>query len=161
VASAHADAWVEQNTPGNNKGFDTTLKVKSQGAADNFRAYVAFSLPASLPARCVLTNATLRVFAGSWTPGRTLSAVAVDAPWTEAGVTWANQPAATGGLASTTSGAGYREWDVTASIRPAVAGEPHHGFVIRDAVESALGAEQSFFSRELNFPPQLVLHFAG
>jgi hypothetical protein len=156
---ATADAWIEQNSSSSNKGSDSILKVKSQGPTDNFRALVTFALP-SLPTDCVLGSATLRMFAASASSGRTIDAIRLNGPWTENGVTWSNQPHTDGAAASTTSGTGSREWNVTPHVE-AMYGGTNHGFLIRDAAEAGSGSEQQFHSREKgDQPPQLVLNFA-
>ena len=70
-----------QSAPANNSGTDASLKVASK-PGDNARALVRFDLPA-IPAGCQVTNAQLRLFAGSATHGRTLQALRVAAAWTE------------------------------------------------------------------------------
>ena len=157
---AQADAWVEQNSPTNNKGTDSILKVKSQGGSDNFRTLVRFTLPATLPTGCVVQSATLRLYIPSGTPGRTLQALRLTGNWSEMGVTWGNQPGTTGAAATTPSGSGYREWSVTAQVQAMLDAAAPHGFLIRDASEGGSGAEQQFHSREHNEnPPQLVIQF--
>ena len=84
-------------------------------------------------------------------------------------MTWQNQPAAPATPATTTSGDGYREWDVTDHAEDIIAGAaPDHGWLVRDATEGdLLGAEQWFTSRHLILEPprtqspQLVLRFDG
>jgi eukaryotic-like serine/threonine-protein kinase len=161
TVSADADAWIEQNSPANNKGSDSILKVKSQGASDNFRALVRFALSASVPQGCVVESATLRLFAASQTSGRTLQALQLAGTWAEDGVTWSNQPPTTGAAATASSGSGYWEWDVTAQVQAIYDADANHGFLIRDADEGNSDAEQQFHSREKGeTPPQLVIRFA-
>ena len=115
--TAVADSWIEQSSPSSNKGTDSILKVMSKSGNANLRALVRFDLP-TIPAGCVLDTATLRLYAAS------ASASAAHAPGPprstargrRGGVTWANQPATTGTAATTTSGTGYREWDVAALV---------------------------------------------
>ena len=157
VSRAVADAWIEQNSRTNNKGDDTTLKVKSQGPQDNFRTLVRFSLPAEIPEGCELMSATLRLDSTSWTTARLLEVRRLAGPWTEMGVTWANQPAIVGEASLAISGPGYRSWDVTSQTVEMLATGMHNGFVVQDAVEDSTGSEQSFAARERETPPQLVL----
>jgi hypothetical protein len=159
TAAAAADAWIDENSASTNKGTDSILKVQSK-ANDNFRALVRFNLP-TLPQGCVIESATLRLYAASTKPGRTLHAVRVAAPWSENVVTWANQPPTTGSAATTESGSGYREWNVTPHVQAMVTEGANHGFLIRDAAEGA-DAEQQFHSREKGEnTPQLVLRFSS
>jgi predicted outer membrane repeat protein len=158
TALASSDAWIEQNSPLNNKGTDSILKVQSKGPANNFRALVRFALP-GVPQGCVLESATLRLYANSAKPGRTLHALRLGADWSETEVTWGNQPETIGPPAATASGQGYREWSVTPHVQ-AMYTDANHGFMIMDAVESEDG-EQQFHSRDkVEDQPQLVLRFA-
>jgi hypothetical protein len=159
LTRAVADAWIEENTPRNNKGDDTTLKVKSQGPRDNFRTLVRFDLPAGEPDGCRLVAATLQLNSTSWTADRVLEVRRLAGPWTEMGVTWADQPAAVGEPSYTMSGSGYRAWNVTSATAEMLVTGVNDGFMIRDAVEDGGGSEQSFGSRELESPPQLLLVF--
>jgi CSLREA domain-containing protein len=158
--AAAADAWIDENSPSTNKGTDSILKVQSKGPRDNFRALVRFPLPA-VPEDCVVDTATLRLYAASMKPGRSLQALRLEASWVENGVSWSNQPGTTGAAALTDSGFGYREWNVTAQVRAMLAEGASHGFLIRDAVENG-DAEQQFHSREKGeSTPQLVVRFAA
>jgi hypothetical protein len=135
------------------------VKVDSKSGG-NARALFRFDLPA-IPEGCSITGATLRLYAGSATSGRTLQALRVAASWTETGVTWANQPATAGPAATTSSGSGWRQWNVLTQVQ-AMASAGNFGFLIRDATEGAGGREQQFHSREkgTDRPPQLVITYA-
>jgi hypothetical protein len=157
--SAVADAWVDQGSAGSNKGSDSILKVMSKSGG-NLRGLVQFGLPASLPEGCVVQSATLRLYAASPAAGRTMQAARVTGAWAEGSVTWNNQPASAGPAASTSSGSGYRQWDVTSHVQVMFASGVNNGFLIRDAVEGQ-DAEQQFHSREKGQNvPQLVVTFA-
>jgi hypothetical protein len=157
---ADADAWIDQNSSSNNFGSDSILKVQAK-SGNNFRALVRFALPAHVPQGCVVQSATLRLYAASWTNGRTLQAVQVSADWSENSVTWSNQPPTTGSPATTNSGSGYREWSVAVQLQAMYDSGSNHGFLIRDANEGGSGREQQFHSREKNESiPQLVISFA-
>lgn len=158
---ANADAWIEQNSPSNNKGDDSILKVKAQGSKDNFRALVRFPLPASVPPGCTVASATLHLYAASWKNGRTLHAIRLTGAWIENKVTWKNQPQTAGPAAATSSGSGYRQWDVAAQVQAMFDNNAPYGFLIRDSVEGGSGREQQFHSREKGeHPPLLVITFA-
>ncbi|HEX7255584.1 MAG TPA: DNRLRE domain-containing protein, partial [Gaiellaceae bacterium] len=160
TVAAVADAWIDENSASSNKGDDSILKIQSKGPRDNFRALVRFSLPA-VPPGCAVDAATLRLFAASMKPGRVLQAARLAAAWAENTVSWNTQPPTTGAAATTTSGFGYREWDVSSQVQAMVADGASHGFLIRDAIEGQ-DAEQQFHSREKGeSPPQLVVRFAA
>jgi hypothetical protein len=155
---AAADAWIDQSSSSSNKGSDSILKVMSKGTA-NLRALLRFDLP-SIPAGCVLDNATLRVYAGSTSSSqRTLQVLRLNGSWTEGGVTWANAPATTGTAVTTTSGIGYRQWAVAPLVQAMYSSGTNNGFLLRDATEGQ-DAEQQFYAREKGeSAPQLVLTF--
>ena len=125
----------------------------------NLRALVRFDLP-TVPAGCVVDTARLRVYASSASGSqRTLQAFRLDGAWTEGGVTWANAPQTTGSAATTTSGTGYREWDVATLVQAMYSSGSNHGFLIKDATEGQ-DAEQQLHAREKGQNvPQLVLTF--
>ena len=79
-----------QTSATSNYGQDSIIKVDTKSGAN---------------ARSLVT-ATLRPYASSYKDGRTLHALQLAAPWTESGVTWANQPATTGAAAAVASGFG-------------------------------------------------------
>ncbi len=161
TVTANADSWLEEASPTSNKGTDSDLKVKSQGPNGNFRAIVRFPLPAAAPAGCVVESATLRMFASSSAPGRTLAAATAGGPWAENTVNWVNQPGANGSPATTASGQGWREWNVAAQLQALFDSGANNGFLIQDANEGGPGAEQSFNSRtHSQNRPQLVFRFA-
>ncbi|MGH8825443.1 MAG: DNRLRE domain-containing protein, partial [Jiangellaceae bacterium] len=153
-------SWINQGSPSENKGDDSNLKVMSKSGA-NLRALVRFALPAELPEGCVVESATLRLYAGSSASGRTLQALRVSSSWTESGVTWSSQPTTTGTAATTASGSGYRQWNVTTQVQAMFDAGGNHGFLIRDAIEGQ-DHEQQFHSREKapDNPPRLVVTFA-
>jgi glucosylceramidase len=158
--TAVADAWFDQASTSDNKGSDSILKVMSKGPVNNLRAAVRFAHPAA-PSGCAVASATLRLYAGSARSGRTIDVLRLASGWTEPGITWNTQPPTVGPAAATTSGTGYREWDVTAQVRAMYETGSNHGFLVRDAAENA-DAEQQFHSREKGeSPPQLLITFAA
>jgi parallel beta-helix repeat protein len=158
TSGATADSWVLQDSATSNYGDDTILKVDSKSGA-NARALVSFGLPV-IPSGCQVVDVKLRLYASSYKEGRTLQALALAAPWSEGGVTWSNQPAASGAAAEAASVSGYVEWSVTSQVRDMYAGA-NHGFLIRDSAEGGGGILQGFHSREKapDQPPELVITF--
>jgi hypothetical protein len=157
--SAVADAWLEQNSPTNNKGSDSILKVKSQ-RVDNFRALVRFATP-QLPAGCRLVRVTLRLYADGSRTGRTLVAAPTNSSWSESSVNWRNQPQPIAPGVGVPSASGFVTWDLTPVAGSIISSGVAPSFVIMDSREDVGNAEQSFFAREKRLrPPQLVLHFA-
>jgi hypothetical protein len=163
TASADADASLDEQAPIENFGADPTLRVMSAAIRENARAVVRFPVPQAPPG-CVVQSATLRLYSDS-PPERpsTLQALRLTSAWGESNISWENQPATAGPVAETWGGFGYVQWDVTAHVQAMYADGGNHGFLIRHAVENhPFGAEAGFFSKEqLEFPPQLVVCFAG
>ena len=157
--TATADSWIDQGSRSSNKGTDSNLKVMSK-SSNALRTLVRFTMP-PLPAGCVVQTATLRLYAASHKTGRTLQALPIAATWAEGSVTWNNQPATTATPATTSSGSGWREWNVATQLQAAYTANLLHGFLIRDAVETN-DHEQQFNSREQSSNrPQLVLTFVA
>jgi parallel beta-helix repeat protein len=158
--TATADAWLDENSAATNKGNDSILKVQSKGPHDNFRALVRFDGLPSVPAGCVVGRVTLHLHAASASEDRTLLAQRTSADWSEAGVTWATQPAAAGPTSTAPVGPDAEDvaWNVAAQVLSAYdAGRV--SFLVRDAVEGE-DAEQQFHSREKGEnPPRLVIEF--
>jgi large repetitive protein len=144
TAAANIDSWIDQASPGNNFGSDQILKVKRETDKAN-RALVRFNLPA-VPSGCSVTGATLRLYAGSASTGRTLQALRINQNWTETGVRWNNQPATTGVAATTTSVSGWNQWIVTSHVQAMYSGS-NYGFQIRFDVETNPAAEMQFHAR--------------
>jgi hypothetical protein len=159
TVSANADAWIDQNSSGNNYGSDSILKVQAK-SSNNFRALVRFDMPASIPQGCVVQSATLRLYAASSKSGRTLQAFRIAGSWSENSVKWNNQPQTTDSAATTNSGSGYRQWNVTGQVQAMYDAGANNGFLIRDSKDKG-DAEQQFHSREKGESmPQLVISFA-
>lgn len=158
TARADADSWVLRDSSSSNYGDDSVLKVNTKAGADA-RALVRNALP-SLPSGCQVTDAKLRLYAGSYKDGRTLEAVRLSEPWSEAAVTWNNQPGTSGTAAQATSRSGTVEWTVTPQVKNMYSGG-NHGFLVRDSAEGGNGAEQGFHSREkgADNPPELVITY--
>ena len=90
-----ADASVRQGLPNTNFGTATTVDVAS-GIAVNRRLYVRFDMSTcnpAIPASATVRLATLRLYATA-VPAvcRTVDLFRVTASWTEAAITWNNQP---------------------------------------------------------------------
>jgi hypothetical protein len=153
--TASADAWIDQGSPTNNKGSDSILKIMSKSGSGNLRALVRFNLPA-LPQGCSVEYAALRIYAKSAASGRTLQVTQLAGSWTEGGVTWANQPATVGGPATTSSGTGYRDWNVASLVQEQYLGQ-NNGFLVRDATENQDAEHQLHAREESTNRPVLVL----
>jgi large repetitive protein len=145
TASANIDSWIDQASPNSNFGSDQILKVKRETGSKANRALVRFNLPA-VPSGCSVTGATLRLYAGSASTGRTLQALRLNATWAENTVRWTGQPATTGAAATTTSVSGWNQWTVTSHVQAMYSGS-NHGFQVRFDVETNPAAEMQFHAR--------------
>jgi hypothetical protein len=158
--TANADAWIDQSSPTSNKGSDSILKVMSKSGNGNLRGVLRFNMPA-MPQGCAVQYATLRVYAKAGASNRTLQVAQLGGSWTEGAVTWGNQPATVGGVVTTTSGTGYRDWNVASLVQEQYLGT-NNGFLLRDASENQ-DAEQQFHAREesANRPLLVLKLYAG
>jgi hypothetical protein len=179
------DAVVRQATPTTNLGTATTTETSSASSA-NRRVYIKFDLSGctpAIPSNATVRAATLRLYASALPAAcRTLDIFRVTASWTEAGITWNNQPFGTtlnnpasasrddsvtvGAVAGcVNTAAGYISGvDVTANVAAFVAGtSSNYGWMIRDDVENSATARTATFSAKnlgtLAQAPQLIVTY--
>jgi hypothetical protein len=154
-----ADSYLDNSNKTTNYGSSVYDWVRAQN--EKARAIVHFALPSG--GSCTVSAATLTLYAGASHPEvRTLEAYRVAGAWSESTVTWNNQPGTTGSASTTSSGAGWRSWDVTAQVQGMYGGTPgDSSFLIRDATETGGGAiyYQRFDSREGPNKPTLEITF--
>jgi hypothetical protein len=179
-----ADASVRQASPTSNFGTSTTNDVASASGA-NRRLYVSFDLSGctpSIPATATVRVATLRLYASVLPANcRTLDIFRVTSSWTEAGVTWNNQPfgttinnpaqsARTDSFDAGTPGScenkavGYVTGaTVTSDVAAFVTGTANYGWMIRDDSEDSNQPRTTTFSAKnlgtLAQAPQLVVTY--
>jgi hypothetical protein len=180
------DASVRQGAPGSNFGSITTNNVAS-GSGANRRLYVKFDLAGcapAIPATATIRLATLRLYVtGLPAVCRTIDMFRVTAAWTEAAITWTNQPfgatinnpasaAATDtfgvgtpvGCENRATGTYLVGANPTADVTAWVAGTAtNHGWMLRDDVEgSATARTETLSAKDLNTlaqTPQLVVTY--
>jgi hypothetical protein len=165
ATTVEIDSWVDEGTPGANKGSTVSIQVQSR-ASKNYRGFIRFDLAKCAPAIASSANvrtALLRLnLSGAPTSGtRTYNVNRIIGPcpeaattcWTEAGLTWSNQPvvAATAtstlSLSSTSSSSVYYAFDVTADVASIVAGAAsNYGWRIADSAEGGAGTVLVSFS---------------
>lgn len=159
TVSANADSYVDEGAAGSNFGSASDLKVRSAlllGLLGKRWTLVRFPLP-DTPPLCSVTSVTLRLFAHAVSGAtRTLSVQGLDAAWQEGTVTWNNAPDATGTAVTTSSGAGYRTWNVTSLYAVAA-----NGFFVRDLGGGLLTAAESLFNTRTagSNTPELLVTF--
>ena len=156
------DTYSDQSSPNQNYSIVSDLFVLSKNGAQNRRSFMHFTLPAA-PSGCTLTSATLRLWNPSGVAGRTIEVYRAASTWTEAGLTWSNQPATTGtAVGQPSSGtAGWRTWGVLAHVQAMYSSGVNHGFVLRDQTESALTSPEQKYQARDGSPndPELILTF--
>jgi len=180
------DATVAQGSATTNVGSATTITVSSAVAA-NQRIYLKFNLAScspAIPASAIVRLATLRLYM-TVAPAacRTLDIYPATVAWTEAAITWNNQPfgttinnPATGsrtgtfnvgtpaGCQNLSTGAYVTGATVTSDVASFVSGASTNlGWMIRDDTEgSATTRTTTFAAKELGTvaqEPQLVITY--
>lgn len=182
--TAVRDVSVRQGSPTTNFGTATTTNIAT-AATSNRRLYVFFDLAQcspAIPSSAIIRLATLRLYvSGLPASCRTIDVFRVTAAWTEASVTWNNQPFGTtlnnpsSASASDTFGAGTPVGcqnvstgayvvgaNPTADVAAFVAGTAtNFGWMLRDDVEgSATTFTQTFSAKNLGTlaqAPQLII----
>ena len=179
TATAESDSMVQQDNTGTNYGTATTMEVQSRSSNKNHRGFVKFDLTKCSPAIASTASvklATLRVLVSALASScRTDDVWRVTATWTEAGITWTNQPGVaaaatssaavgTGPCANSTAN-GYVNWDVTADAATFVAGTAtNFGWMVRDRTENSSGTNLNTYVTKdagvLGSAPQLVINYS-
>lgn len=187
TSTAVIDASVRQATATTNFGTSTTNDVASQSAA-NRRLYARFDLTLCSPtiaSSATIRLATLRLYAAALPAAvcRTIDIFRVTAAWTEAAITWNNQPFGTtinnpasgsrvdsfnvgtqAGCQNATANAYVVGADVTTDVAAFVAGTAtNFGWMLRDDSEGNATA-LTFTSSAKNLGtasqgPQLVITY--
>lgn len=169
--TAVADASVNSLSPNTNAGTTTQLNVSPNLLATQ-RTFVRFDLAGcspSIPADAIVQSATVQLtVASAVLATRTIQLRSVTATWTEAGVTWNNQPAVAG---SVTSSSGVTvgqaagtvvSWTATSNVQSFVTGAAtDFGFRLADSAEGAVaGLALVLNAREAaSGRPQLVVTY--
>ena len=182
--TAVVDAGVREATPTTNFGTSTTNSVSSAAAA-NQRMYIRFDLSQcspTIPSTATIRLATLRIYVSALPAAcRTVDIFRSTVTWTEAAITWNNQPFGTT-LNNPASGsrtgsfnvgtpagcqnlaAGYVVGAVvTSDVAAFVSGTSNFGWMLRDDVEASATARTTTFSAKnlgtLAQAPQLVITY--
>jgi hypothetical protein len=169
--TASADSYVNQDTlsQGTNYGAATTVQVESSRALlvdTNKRGFVKFDVAScSIPSGAYVSLATLSVFL-STAPSlsRTWNIDRVTGSWTESGITWSNQPPATGSTSVTTGTTANvtLQAPVTSDVAGFVSGSAtNNGWRFSDSLEGSVSVQNGQFNpREAaSNPPTLVIRY--
>jgi hypothetical protein len=188
TTAAVRDASVRQASATSNFGTSTTNNVATASSA-NRRLYLWFDLTQCSPtiaASATVRLATLRIYAtGVATVCRTVDLFRVTASWTEAGITWNNQPFGTAinnpasgsasdsftigtpaGCQNQSASAYIANAIITSDVAAFVTGSAtNNGWMLRDDVEgSATSYTETFSAKDLGTvsqAPQLVITYVA
>lgn len=142
-----ADARANEAKPGSGAGSDSVLRVR-QSAGGSYHTYLRFDL-AGLSGPVL--SAELRLFS---TDGSNVAGLVypTSASWTEAGLTWNNEPGPTGPLITSSGTVATGAWAVF-DVSSVVTGAGTLNFVL----ESSSTNSCYYSSREGAHPPELVV----
>jgi hypothetical protein len=139
TVTATEDAFTQEDNANSNHGNDNSVFVKSDINKVR-RGYFEFPLPA-IPSGCTVTSAVLRLYVRTGPQPRTLAVYRAGAAWTEAAITWNNQPAAVGtAVTANYTAPGWLQWTVTNHVNALYAGS-NDGLTVQDASEG-VGTDQ-------------------
>jgi hypothetical protein len=153
TVSAAEDSYTSQSNASATHGADTSLSVnaKSANKNDERRIYVKFNVT-QIPAGATGVGVTLQLYSQQSTSTGVFTANQVASTWTEAALTWNNQPAKGAAISSKTGLAnGYNSWDVSSYVT---------GNGTWSVVLTSSATTQRFFNSKENSggnPPQLAL----
>jgi hypothetical protein len=185
TSTAMGDTVVKQDAAATNFGTGTSMDLAS-GNAVNHRVYVRFDLAKctpTIPTTATVKLATLRLdAAGIPTACRTHDVFKVTSTWSEAAITWSNQPFGTtinnppssqrsasldigSAPCANSTGFTYVSWTVTADTQAfAAAPASNFGWMIRDDAEgSATTRTATYVAKDGNFlsgSPQLIVTYS-
>ncbi|MDZ4299902.1 MAG: DNRLRE domain-containing protein, partial [Candidatus Sungbacteria bacterium] len=152
--SALEDSYGEQEHPDDTNGTAGDLRVKSQSGGKNKRAFVRFDFP--FPDGTAIQSAALKMFMDDApSASRTYAVARTLSPWTEASISWNNQPGTSSPMsASAVTGITddqWLAWDVKDDASAFVAGTAtNYGWTVFDAMESSATAREGKFSSSEN-----------
>jgi hypothetical protein len=167
--NASADSYVDKFLATSNFGTSSTINV-SPNSVTTERAFVRFDLTGcspAIPSDALIQSASVKLTVAALTTAtRTVELRTASASWTEAGVTWNNQPGASSSVTSSlsvpigTSAGTVLTWTAPSDVQAFVGGAATNlGWRLSDSAEgSALGTVLSLNSREAaSGRPQLVI----
>lgn len=174
--AATQDSWVRSNRANNNYGSSSNLYVRpeSHNGKNIRRAFLQFEdfgtqqapagsceeTGAPIPANALIGNAWIKLYTPDIpSPDLWHSVHRVDAPWTENGITWNNQPAASTLVHISQVGPNNEtNLRVTDGVRDVWAGQAdNHGWRVSDVYESEGGGSElqvRYKSRDAGDPDQ-------
>jgi hypothetical protein len=150
------DSYSWQSVPNANNGKSDNFEIASSNKPPyNMRGWIEFNV-SRVPSDSWIVSATLRLRLWHKTTddppqgdstGRIYGVYRATQPWSETGVTWANQPNYTtvhGATSPVPTEQGgwfgpvvWMDWDLTSIMKDWQQGNPNYGLVVRDTQENA------------------------
>jgi hypothetical protein len=183
--TSELDSMVEQTNPTTGYGSNVHIEIETH-TTTNIRTYIEFVVTTCAPkppSTATVLGATLRLYATTLPATcRNEDIFPVTSSWTEAGITWNNQPFGTtlnnpasgytaqmqvGTTCTTNKAVGYvTGWAVTSDVQKFVAGSAtNYGWMIRDDVEGSATAYTTIYEAKdgnsATEDPQLVISWKG
>ncbi|WNR42745.1 CBM96 family carbohydrate-binding protein [Paenibacillus roseipurpureus] len=140
---------------GTNYGTESTMVLKEGGSTFNRRIFLKYAVGTA----GIFNSAKVRLnFADAGATAETLTLYAVGDNWTEAGLTYTNQPAYGTAISTTSVGGanGWYEWDVTSYVQQQKLADGTASFVLlgNSSPNRTVNAKESGANA-----PQLVLNY--
>jgi hypothetical protein len=167
--SAAADTYADKLLANSNFGTATTVNI-SPNSVTTERAFLRFNLGScspAIPSDALIQSANVKLTVAALTTAtRTVQLRTASASWTEAGLTWNNQPAASSSVTSSlsvpaaTAAGTVLTWTAGSDVQAFVGGSASNfGWRLSDSAEgTALPITLSLSSREASSgQPQLVI----
>jgi hypothetical protein len=162
-----ADAHVRECEPGRNFGDYDMMSTGygytgNCGSCSRSRCFVRFDLPPEI-AGSTIAQATLAMYTDAYghcggAASITLGTYRANGSWSEAGLTWSNQPAVAGSASDSVTipygAADPYSWDVTTIVQAWASGSANNGMVIKPVNEGGNTVYRAFYTKEAG--PQWV-----
>ncbi len=164
---ASADAFIADKAPSSRFGSENVLRFGYDATLGYQQSLVQFQLSDGLPRGAFVDEALIELYvnaaAPSFDPPLATTLYRVDAPWSEALVSWGNRPAV--GPVQASIGVGrdpnFYQWNVTGLVRDWASGaRPNHGVLfIADASPLSVRSRVLNSREASRFQPRLVIRF--
>ena len=157
TVTSNDDNHVEENSP-NTVNDPTHLDLHIHSKAGNAgRGFIDFPMP-SVPANCQVASAVLNLDMQTFDVGRTIEVQRATAAWDESTITWNNQPAVTGPVATAVTAGPVMDFTLTQQVKDIYTGT-NFGFRLRDSDEttSTDAKNEPYSKEEPGLAPELTI----
>jgi hypothetical protein len=163
--NAAEDSYANAQSTGTNYGTAVDLLVEN--GSKSKRSFVRFDVASCVPANGLVLTAQLSLYlVDAPNVNRTWELYRVTGAWTEAGLTWNNQPgvagAATASIATGTTNGVWTTWDVLVDLQAFADGTANQGWRVWDQNDTQNpGRGGGFSSREAasNTPSLAITYY--